>query len=204
MLSGNGPHGFGAGRPWPVDATPSRAAVCASYTTSRQMPASTQRDPPLGDALEVERQRQPGRVVAVVDDRDEVAADALAGLGEAAFLLDGQGGEAEVAEHVQQVHDRVFLEDDRVVAGVDGDRVGGRAGLAGRLAAERRRVDGRGVHGGRLGVAGAAVGPIDTVMSCEVVRVPDARTPCELATAIDSGRSRTSRRRRRRPRRRRR
>ena len=30
MLSGNGPYGFGAGRPWPVDATPSRAAVWAS------------------------------------------------------------------------------------------------------------------------------------------------------------------------------
>ena len=40
MWSGNGPHGFGAGRPWPVDATPSRAAVWASWTTSRQTPAS--------------------------------------------------------------------------------------------------------------------------------------------------------------------
>ena len=29
-LSGNGPYVFGAGRPWPVDVTPSRAAVCAS------------------------------------------------------------------------------------------------------------------------------------------------------------------------------
>ena len=30
MFSGNGPYGFGAGRPWPVDARPARAAVWAS------------------------------------------------------------------------------------------------------------------------------------------------------------------------------
>ena len=29
-------------------------------------------------------------------------------------------------------------------------------------------------------------GPIETVISCAVVRVPAARTPFELATAIDS------------------
>ena len=69
------------------------------------------------------------------------------------LLLDGQGREPEVAEHVEQVDDRVLLEHDRVVAGVDGDRVGGRPRLARRLAAERRGVDGRGVDRGRLGVA---------------------------------------------------
>ena len=41
MFSGNGPHGFGAGRPWPVEPTPARAAVWLSYTIPAQTPRST-------------------------------------------------------------------------------------------------------------------------------------------------------------------
>ena len=57
-----------------------------------------------------------------------------------------------------EVDDGVLLEDDRVVAGLDGDRVGRGLGLLGGLPTERPGIDRRGVDGGRLRVTGAAVG----------------------------------------------
>ena len=122
-------------------------------------PGVDERDALLRDALVVERHRQAGGVEAVIGDRHEFRADPLPGLDEAAVLLDGLGAEPEIAEHVEQVDDRVLLEDHRVVAGVDGDRVRGRARLLRRFPADRGRVDGRAVDGGRLRVAGPAVRP---------------------------------------------
>ena len=114
-------------------------------------------------------------------------ADALAELDEAALLLDGEGTEAEVAEHVEDVDDGVLLEDDRVVAGVDGDGVGGRTRLVGRFAADRRRVDRRAVDGGRLRVAGARR-PAPSTRSAAGRRSACRcwRAPFELATATVS------------------
>ena len=144
-------------------------------------------DPLLGQALVVERHRQARRIHAVVADRHEVAADPLARLEERALLLDRERAEAEVAEHVEQVDDRVFLEDHGIVAVLDRDRVGAGPGLLGGLAADRGRVDRRRVHRGCLGVAAARrSGPIDTVIRCAVVREPATRTPLELATAVAS------------------
>jgi len=72
----------------------------------------------------------------------ELAPDALADLDERALLLDGQRREAEVAEHVEQVDDGVFLEHDRVVAGRNRDGAIAGASLRGCLASDGRSVDG--------------------------------------------------------------
>ena len=117
-----------------------------------------QRHATLGDALVVERHRQPERIEAVVPDVDEIRPHAPAGLRKGPTLLDRERAEAEVAEHVQQVDDGVLLEDDRVVAGLDGDCVGRGSCLAGGLPAEGLGVDRGGIHRGGLGVARAAIG----------------------------------------------
>ena len=119
-------------------------------------PSIDELDPLFGDALVVEPHRQPGRVAPVIRDRHQVAADPLARLEEAPLLLDGEGGEAKVAEHVEEVDDCVLLEDDRVIAGLERDGVGGRPCLVGRLPPDGGRVDGSGVHGRGFRVAGAA------------------------------------------------
>ena len=42
IVEGHSPKNWGlGGKPWPVDVTPARAAVWASYTISPQMPRST-------------------------------------------------------------------------------------------------------------------------------------------------------------------
>ena len=120
--------------------------------------AIEERHPLLGDPLVVERHRQAGRVGSVVGDGHEVTGDPLADLDERALLLDRQGAEPEVAEHVHQVDDGVFLEDDRVVAGLERPGVDGRASLGCRLPAQCRGIDRRRVDGRRLGIAGAAIG----------------------------------------------
>ncbi len=112
----------------------------------------------LRDALVVERDRQPSRVRPIVPDGDEVAADLLARLHERALLLNGQGTEAQVAQHVQDVHDGVLLEDDGVVAGLERLRIAGRAGLFGRLPSDSNRVDGTRANPCLLRVPTPAVG----------------------------------------------
>ena len=120
MLSGNGPYGFGAGRPWPVERDAVARGGLGVVDDAAADARLDQRHALLGDALEVEPQRagrrgsRPSSTIG-----HEVDADPLAGLDEAALLLDGQRREAEVAEHVEEVDDGVLLEDDRVVAGVD-------------------------------------------------------------------------------------
>ena len=117
-----------------------------------------QRDASRRDALEVERRGRAGAVRGIVDERHEGRADPLAGLEERALLLDRERGEAEVAEHVGDVDDRVGLEHDRVVAGRQLHRVRHLVRLPGRLAADRGGVESREVHRAALGVAGATVG----------------------------------------------
>ena len=117
-----------------------------------------QRQALLGHALGVEAHRQPGRVPAVVDDRDQGRGDLPALLEERAILLDRQRREPEVAEHVEQVDDRVLVEDDGVVAGIDVHGVRARLRALGGLAADRRGVDLGRVDGALLRVAGPVVG----------------------------------------------
>ncbi len=117
-----------------------------------------ERDALLGHALVVERHRQARRIAAVVPDRHEAGADLAPGLRERAPLLHRQGGEAQVAQHVQDVDDRVFLEHDRIVARLERYRIGRCAGLLRRIAAECRGIDPCRVHGRRLGIAAPAVG----------------------------------------------
>ncbi len=61
--------------------------------------------PPLGRALEVERERQPGRGQRVVGDGDRGRGQlgAGAGGGQADARLDGRGGEAEVGQEADQL-----------------------------------------------------------------------------------------------------
>ena len=144
MCSGNGPHGFGAGRPWPVE----RAAVARGRLRVVDDVAADagveERHALLGDALVVERRRRAGRVGAVVDDGHERATPIrLPGSKNERSSWTASAEKPEVAEHVGDVDDRVLLEDDRVVAGLDRDGVAHGPRLLGGLAADRRRVDGR-------------------------------------------------------------
>ena len=107
------------------------------------------------DAFVVERRGQAGRVTGVVANGDELAPDSPPRLEEGAPLLDRQRAEAQVSQHVQDVHHRVLGEHDRVVARLERDGPYGPPGCLGCLAAQRRRVDQGGVDRGRLRVAGA-------------------------------------------------
>ncbi len=149
---------FGAGSPWPVEARPAFAAVWASNARSRQTPASSRASRCLGTPSASKPDREPGRVAPVVVDRDQRRGDALAGLPERALLLDGEGREAEVREHVDEVDDRVGVEHDRVVARVDRHGLPGGGRAPGRLATDRGGVDRGRVDRDLLGVARPVVG----------------------------------------------
>ena len=156
--SGNGPHGFGAGRPWPVDtARRAQRSGCRGRHCGRPRPRA---DPTAAWARPRSRMR-PGCQRHRSGHRQgptSVEADGLAGLEEGALLLDRQRGEPEVAQPVGEVHDGVAVEHHGVVAGRQLDRVahGGRA--LGRLATDGGGVDAVDVHGHLLGIAGAAAG----------------------------------------------
>ena len=117
-----------------------------------------ERHPLLRHALVVEGHRQTRRVTAIVDDRHEVRRDPPVGLPERAALLHGERREPEVTEHVEQVDDCVFLEDDGVVARLDRDGVGACPRLGRGFAADRGCVDRRCIGRCRFRVPGAAVG----------------------------------------------
>ena len=127
----------------------------------REVPAHAgveQRQALLGHALRIEAHRQPGRVAAVVGDRDQRRCHPLAGLVERAVLLHREGREAEVAEHVQQVHHGVVMEHHRVVTGLDDDRAPARPRPLRRLAPHGGGVDRGRIHRALLGVAGPVIG----------------------------------------------
>ena len=144
MLVGNGPYGVRRRQPVTGGARPARAAVWASKARSRQTPASSSVEPLLGHALGVEAHRQRRRDRLPSSTR-LTSGDATRrpGLPEGAVLLHREGGEAEVPEHVHQVHHRVVVEHDRVVAGRDVDRVGRRPGAVRGLAPDGGGIDRR-------------------------------------------------------------
>ena len=60
MFSGNGPYGFGAGRPWPVEAHAVAGGGLRVVDDVAADPGLDERDALLGDALVVEPERQAG------------------------------------------------------------------------------------------------------------------------------------------------
>src|SRR3954451_7682451 len=98
----------------------------------------------LGHTLEVEGEGKPARVAAIVPEIDgwggQLFAEAAAQ--EAAAFLDGLRAKADVGEIGQHLLDGVGLEDDAVLAWLDGDRIAATHGLVYGLARQRLRLDG--------------------------------------------------------------
>ena len=95
----------------------------------------------LGHALVVEAGRLAGLVRRVVDDGHQLRADDPPRLVERAILLHGEGGEADVAERLEQVRHGIWLEDDRIVARIDGHRPTRVTRLLGRLSSDGCGID---------------------------------------------------------------
>ena len=96
----------------------------------------------------------------------------------------------------EDVDDRVLLEDDRPVAGLDRDRVRRRAGLVGGLAPDRRRVDRRSRRRRLLGVARCRRRrPSSPSAAARVVRRSAARMPLRVGDRemLGGGRERAER-----------
>ena len=86
---------------------------------SQQTPASSRSSRCFGTPSASKPIGRPAGSRAVVGDRHQRRPDALAALVERAVLLDRERREAEVAQHVEDVDDRVRREHDRIVAGLD-------------------------------------------------------------------------------------
>ena len=162
---------------------PARAAVWASYTTSRQTPRSMSDDALLRDALVVERhrQRRPGptpsstivtrslpiRLPGSANERSSWTASAL---------------KPDVAEQSSRRSTTAYS--SRTTGQSPGSTETGfadRPRLLGRLATDRRGVDRRGVDRGRLGVAGRRrPGPSTRSAAATVVRRCDGSDPLRV------------------------
>ncbi len=141
--SGNGPHGVGAAgrgrwtarrrgpRSWYRDDFPADAALHHDDAARGDARSRTQPAFPLGRAGR-RRWSSSSRPIR------------SAGLEERALLLDGEAGEADEAEVVEEVGDGVLLQDDRVVAGCQVDRAGPSVEAFRPPPADRGGVDRRG------------------------------------------------------------
>ena len=124
MLSGASPTSLGSGKPWPVGSTPARCGARSRIGELARDARLHQSELSARHAFAIERHAGLQRMRDIVGELDVIAEQLLAdAIGEETAAI-GDGGGAEIAEHLaHQIEDGGGLQNHGVAAGRDFMRV---------------------------------------------------------------------------------